>query len=327
MTVGALGFQTIWNTGVESTFGTAVTTDRSYEIVSESVTRKNKTLRREGMRGGTISAYVGTRRVQTGQTVDGNVVLEVLPIGMGRIFQQITGSAPTITTPGGGTLTRQHVYALGSLANDSLTIQKVIRDPDGTVVTTITQKGCKVTAAEFAISVDQMLRLTLDIDGQSEVKNIAAAAAAYPSATVDPYHFAQASLTVNGVAAANVSVASVKFERPLNVDRYYFGNAGLKDEQVEEDRPKESGTLTADVINETLYDLFVADGGGTLVLTFIGSLIEGALFNTLTITVPDIHLTEGTPAVSGPGLLTGQHPWESDAGGATITYITTDTAA
>lgn len=327
MAVGALGFQTIWNTGVESVFGTAVTTDRAYEIISESVTRKNRILRREGMRGTTIPAYAGTRRVNTGQTVDGNVVLEVLPTGMGRVFKQITGSAPTITTPGGGTLTRQHVYPLGSLAGDSLTIQKVIRDPDAVVISTITQKGCKITAGEFAISSDQTLRLTLDVDGQSEVKNIAAAAATYPSATIDPYHFAQASLTVNGAAAANVSVASIKFERPLKTDRYYLGNAGLKDEQVEEERPKVSGSLTADVINEVLYDLFIADGGGTLVLTFVGSLIEGALSNTLTITIPDIHITDGTPTASGPGLLTGTRPWESDAGGATITYITTDTAA
>lgn len=327
MTVGALGFQTIWNTGVESTFGTAVTTDRSYEIISESVTRKNRTLRREGMRGGDIASYVGTRRVQTGQTVDGNVVLEVLPTGMGRLFKQITGGTPVITTPGGGTLTRQHVYPLGSLASDSLTLQKVIRDPDGVVISTITQKGCKVTGAEFAISVDQTTRLTLDVDGQSEVKNITAAAAAYPSATIDPYHFAQATLTLGGTPVANASVLSVKFERPLNVERYYLGNAGLKDEQVEEERPKVSGSMTYDVINETLYDLFVADGGGELVVTFVGSLIEGALYNTFKITVPDIHLTEGTPSASGPGLLTVASAWESDAGGATITYITTDTAA
>lgn len=327
MTVGALGFQTIWNTGVESTFGTAVTTDRAYEIISESVTRKNRTLRREGMRGGTIAAYAGTRRVQSGQTVDGNVVMEVLPTGMGRIFKQITGSAPTITTPSGGTLSRQHVYALGSLASDSLTIQKVLRDPDAVVVSTITQKGCKVTGAEFAIAVDQTTRLTLDIDGQSEVKNISAAAATYPSATIDPYHFAQATLTLGGGPVANVSNLSVKFNRPLKVDRYYLGNSGLKDEQVEDARPSLSGSMTYDVVSETLYDLFVADGGGELVVTFVGSLIEGSIFNTFKITVPDLHLTEGTPQASGPGLLQVTSAWESDAGGATITYITTDTAA
>lgn len=327
MTVGALGFQSIYNTAVETVYGTAVTCDRSYEILaSESVKRRNRVIRREGMRGGTVAAYPGTRRIITGHDAAGSLAVEVLPTGMGRLFRQLMGGTPVITQVG-ATIAYNHSYPLGSLAAKSLTLQKVIRDPDGTVLHTVTQKGAKFTSGEFGITTDQTLRLSLDVDCQSEVKNIAAAAAAYPSATLDPFHFAQATLTVNGAAVANVSAANVKVERPLETERYYLGNAGLKDEPVESDRPKVTGSLTADVINTTLYDLFVADGGGTLVLSFVGGLIVGASNSTITITVPDIHLTDGTPEVSTPGLLSGDLPWESDAGGATITYITTDVAA
>lgn len=328
MSAPALGAQTIWTTGVEGSYGTAGTLDRSYELLpSEGVKRKNKTITRAGMRGGDFASYPGTRRIVIGHDAAGPVVLEVLPTGAGRLLRQIMGGTPVITQVG-ATIAFEHVYPLGPLTGKSFTAQKVLREPDGTVIQAITQKGCKVTAAEFAINLDQTLRLSLDVDARQEVTDVAAAAAAYASATIDPFHFGQGAITVDGVAVAAVSIASAKIERPsIKVDGFYLGTNGVKDEPREEGRPKFSGSLTTEVLDATLYDLFCEDGGGTLVLEFVGDLIVGASSSTLTIEIPDIHITDGTPAVSTEGTLPGVHPWEADAGGATITYLTTDTAS
>lgn len=331
MTVGALGYQTIWNTGVESVWGTAVIPDRSYELLpSESIERKPVVITRGGMRGGSLAAFPETRRIITGQTVDGSVDLEVLPVSMGRFFQQLMGGTPTFTQVG-ATPAWTHVYGLGPVsgASRSLTIQKVVRDPAQTVVQTLTQSGCKITSGEFSIAANGLLALKMAIDGRQEVTTTAAAAAAYAASNVDPFHFAQATLSVNGSPVLNVGTATVKVDRKLKVDRRYLGNLGFKDEQVEDNRPALSGSLTGDVIDVTLYNLFATDGGGTLTLTFTGGPVTGAPAsnNTLTITVPLIHLTAGTPKVSTPGLLSEAYPWVSDAGGATITYLTSDVAA
>lgn len=324
----AIGVQTLWNTGVEDDFGVAATLDRSYEITpSESIERRPRILRREGMRGGAFASYPGTRRIQTGHDAGGDVTLEVIPTGFGRILRQLTGGTPTITQQGGTAAYRQ-VYGFGPTVGKSLTIQKVLRDPDMNVVGAINHLGCKFTAGEFSIARDAFLRLALTVDAREEEATDTPAAAAYPSAGLDPFHFQQAVVTVGGVEVAQVNEASVRIERQLNVDRRHLGNQGLKGEQIDVGRPQLSGRIGLDFYSMDLYELYVADGGGELVVSHVADLIAGSYHREIVITVPDIHLTGETPKVGDAGLLSIAAPWESDkAQGFSIAYQTTDTAA
>lgn len=324
----AIGVQTVWNTGDETTYGVAATLDRSYEITpTESMERHNRIAVREGMRGGAFASYPGTRRIQTGHDATGGVTLEVIPSGFGRIFKQLLGGTPTITQQG-GTAAYRHVYGMGSTVGKSLSLQKVLRDPDLNVIQTVTDLGCKFVSGEFTIAKDALLRLALTVDAREEVTDVAAAAAAYPSASLDPFHFKQAVLSVAGTEVAQANEASVRIERTLGVDRRHLGNAGLKSEQIDVGRPKMSGRLAVDFISDDLYAYYVEDGGGDLIMSFVGENIAGAYDYALTITVPDIHLTGETPKVGDAGLLSVAAPWESDrALGFSVVYVTTDTAA
>jgi hypothetical protein len=325
----AVGTQTIFSTGVESAgaYGTPVTPSRSYEFLSETLKRQNRILQSNGLRGGARHLRLGSRRALTGRAAAGDVTHEVATNGFGRLLNQALGGTSTVVQQG-ATAAYLQTHTLGSVAGKSQTLQKVLKDPDGTTIKTLTYPGSKVMAAEFSIAVDGILQLKLTYDCRDERDDIAAASAAYVANT-RLFTFAQAALSLNGSAVANVLDATVTLSNPQSVDRRYLGNGGLKAEPIDSDFPTVTGQMRAELLDSTLYSLFVTDGGGALVLTFDGAVIEGAYDEKLVITVADVHITGESPAVAGPGVVDQPITWEAaqTAGGAnvTITYQSSDT--
>jgi len=67
-------------------------------------------------------------------------------------------------------------------------------------------------------------------------------------------------------AITGVRKVDIKFDRPQATDRYYFSNAGLKSEPIENDYVKVTGTIDADYIDKTVWaDRFAADSSTSLV--------------------------------------------------------------
>lgn len=293
----AVGLQTVLGIKEEVTYGTAVTPDAFFEILSESLERRNKTLMSNGLRGGTRNLRRGSRRVQSGHDGGGTVTMEVPTTTFGPWLKHLLG-AVTGTT-----------YSMGSLLGKGLTIQKQVRDAAGVEVESFTFKGCKILSGEFSISVDQILQAAFEIDAQDVVTATAAAAASYSNVSL--YHFGQATLNVDGSPVANVLDATVRVENPLNTDRYYLGALGLKKEPIDNDFPSVTGTLTAEFDSPaTFYDRFAADAAAELVLEFNGDAAE-----VMTITVPDVRFTGGTPTVSGPEVIATSVPFEGQYDG------------
>lgn len=329
MTASAVGLQTIFGTAEETTYGTPVTVDRFFEILSETLERNQKTLVSNGLRGGTRNLRRGSRRKVSGRDGSGTVNMEVPTVGFGRWLKHIVGDTPTITNLGGSPTAYSHVYDLGNLQGLSQTIQKQIRDANQTEVESFTFHGVKTLAAEFKISVDDLLTVGLTLDAEDVDTSVAAAVASYP--TVKLFSFAGATLKIDTVAVANVLDASVKIDNALDTKRYYLGSGGLKREPVDEDFPTVTGDLTAEFLDASLYNKFAADTAAALELIFEGDTISGANKEKLTISVPEIHLTGETPKVSGPKVIAQKIPYEgatnaAGAAGVTITYVTTDAA-
>jgi hypothetical protein len=319
MTGPAVGVQTAWGCAVETTYGTPVTVDRFYEIVSESMVRKNNVIQSNGLRGGTRNLRRGSRRLIASNDAAGDVVFEVATTGFGRLFAQIMGGTPVITGAGPYTQT----FAMGSVQGKSMTLQKQIRDASGSAIQTLTYKGAKVIDAEFSIAVNKLLELKLTFDAQTEDSTIGAASATYASTSL--FSFAQAVLSVGGSPVANVLDATVKIGNPQDVARYFLGSAGLKAEPADSDFPMVSGTFNAEVLDGTFYGLFKADTAAALSLVFT----NGA--SSLTIATPEIHLTGESPKVAGFGVIKEAIPfvgaYDGTDPGATITYVTSDAAA
>lgn len=311
----------------EAAFGAATAVDRFYEFVSESITRENRILQSQGLRGGYLPRG-GGRRVNTGHGAAGDLQLEVASKGFSRVIQWILGGTPVIAQQG-ATPAYLHTHTMGSLIGRSANVQKQLRDAAGTAIGTFTYRGSKVNTATFAIATDGILTLTLGLDVREERTDVAAAAASYLTSNL--FHFQQAAITVASSAVADVSDASITVNNNLNTDRRHLGNSGLKSEQVDNGFRAVSGTFTAEFSATTLYNLFAADTAAALVLTFTGPVISGAFTEKVEITIPEIHLTGDTPTVGGPELITVSQPFEAAYDGVnspiSVALTTTDTLA
>lgn len=91
----------------------------------------------------------------------------------------------------------------------------------------------------------------------------------------------------------------------MATERFFFGAAGTKAEQVENDWRQISGSLDAEFTDLTsVYNTFSSDAATALRLTFTGTTaISGANFPTLEVLIPSIRFDTGAPAVGGPDLL------------------------
>lgn len=329
MSGSAVGLQTVFGTAEETTYGTAVTVDRFYEILNENLERRQKTLQSNGLRGGARNLRRGSRRKVSGHDAGGTVNLEVPTSGFGRWLKHLLGSTPVITSLGGSPAAYSHVYTLGNLQGLSQTVQKQIRDANQNLISAFTLHGTKVLSGEFKISVDELLTVALDLDAQDIETATAAAVASYT--TVKLLSFAGATLKIAGSTVANVLDMTCKIENKENTQRYYLGSGGLKREPVDNDFPDVTGDLTAEFLDTTLYNDFVNDTAVSLEADFVGDVISGSNNEALKIVVPEVHFTGETPKVPGPQVITQKLPWEgaADSGGdpgVTITYITKDAA-
>lgn len=334
----AVGLHTVVMTKPEATFGSPLAADRAFEINSESLDRKNNVIPSDALRGGARNLRRGSRRVIASHEGAGDVVMQVVSNGMGRWFQQALGGVSTIAQVGSSAAWIQ-THMMGSLAGISQTVQKQVRDQANTVVGTFTFPGTKVTTMELALAKKSMLIATFGLNSKDVVDNVAAASPTYPNAHV--FHFQEASLTLGGTAtaglvsggtpAAGVSDFSVKLDNKLALDEYFIGSGGTKSEPQEDDYPTLDGKFTARFSDPTvLYDVFAADAALGLNFAFQGALIGGGNYETLIISIPEIHLTGEQPKASGPKVIEVNIPFEAQYDGTNVgmrvDYQSSDTA-
>lgn len=329
----AVGVRSLFGCAEEAAYGTSVAPDRFYEFLpGETLERRANFVEPQGIGGSTTrNARRGAKRLPTTEDGGGSIAFEVQTKGFGRIFKHLVGGTPVITTPGGATAARLHTYALGTVADRSLTLQKQFRDPDGVLVKALTYPGSILTAGEFVINPgDGLLRLSLDVDAREEVDTVAAAAASFLDSA--GFTYAQGTLEVAGVAVACARDARVRIENPMVTDRYCLGTAGRKGRPIDSDRPAVTGSFTADFEDSTYYDLFKTNAAATLQLEFVGGLIEAGQNFTLTIDVPEIRTTGASPKVADTGIVTQAMTFGGYANAAgdpavSLGYKTTDLAA
>ena len=313
-------------TAEETTYGTPVTVDRFYEFLGgESLDRQQQVLMPQGLRKG-LRHGLGPRRALTKRWGAGSVSMEVATTGFGRWFKHMLGDFTTsqVTT---GVYT--HTFTPGSLKGKSLTIQKGVEKTDETVQA-LTFHGCKIPSWELSVSVDGYLQLTVEVDAEDVEDDTALAAASI--GTIKNFHFAHATISKDSTPIAGVSDASIRGTNALNVERWFLGTAGLKEEPLENGLRTLAGDLSAEFRDmATFYEAFEADTSMELVLAFVGDPIGSTTVTEgLTITLSDVRLTGEAPKVSGPEPAVQSVPFEAyeDASGSsiTITYTTSDSA-
>ncbi|MCX4974215.1 phage tail tube protein [Streptomyces sp. NBC_00620] len=286
----------------ESTYGTFVAPSKFIEFTKEGLVLKKTTAQSAGIAAGRLLP-LSSRRVLTRKEAAGSIDLEIANKGMGLLIQALMGTTVTPVQQGAGPAYLQ-THTLATVAGKSLTIQKGVPLTSGTV-TDKTFVGCKITSAEFACGVGEMLTGSFEIDGKDCDETQTLATASYSN--MAPFHFMQMALKTGsfGTEAAldGIRKVSCKIERPQDVERFYAGQAGLKKEPIENDQVKISGSLESDYVATTLDDLHTSDGATSMVWEFVGPLIASTFFETFRITLPAIRLNEGPPAVDGFGVV------------------------
>lgn len=308
---------------LETAYGTPVTTDKAYEFNSEGLAWEPTWLEPSGLRVGTKFKRA-SRLVQSRQTVSGSIELEHATRLMGTLWKLALGSSVTTPTLVLGSAYKQ-VHTPGDFLGKSATIQVGRPEPSGTV-RPHTYAGCKVAGWEFSCSDGEYATLSLDIEGRSESTATALATASYV-AGAEVFNFSQVTVLKLGgtatTAAGETTIASgttvpgvvtgitISGENPMATERYGLGNAGLKNEPLENDIPTVTGTLSAEWDRTTFYDLFKANTTTALELKFEGSVISGTDKNTLSFILPAVKFKNVAPSVDGPDVIQADVDFEA----------------
>jgi hypothetical protein len=328
----------------ETTWGTAVTVDKFLEFNSESLNMEPTFLEPTGLRPGVKHKRASRVRISR-RSVSGDVEMEVVTQGMGTIWKHIlasgTGSTPVQMA---STTAYQQIHTPGGFVGFGLTMQIGRPQPVDGVVKPFTYAGCKVSSWEFALSDSEVPTLTLTVDGRQEATATALATASYTAgATV--FDFSQATLELGGTAstasglttvASGTAVATIireihiSGETPMANERFGLGNAGLKAEQLENDTPTITGTLSAEFNKAERYDVFTAGTAQPLVLRLEGEEVDGGNLNTLEFLMPAVIFKQAQPQVDGPDIVAMDVDFEAYSNGTDpviqIMVISADTA-
>lgn len=331
----------------------------AYEFKSETFALKKTTVQGQGLHAGGLYDRA-KRRVLSTYAASGELTMDLPCNGLGLLLQNALGSfgqaaaAPTLVS--GSTVGYQQVHNPGTLLGSSLCIQKGVPATDGTVQA-FTYSGGKITSWTITCEVNQIAEFQAEFDFRNEVAgsgngdplNTSVPALQVPDYPVGMqlFHFREATLYTGGTAsldsstgittmtgqtaAAQVSKASVKHANSLDTTRFFLGSNGFKDEQIEDGFRKITGSFTSEwQSTELMYDAFSADTTTSLLLSFVGPIIDSGASYGLEVLVPNIKLDGESPAVSGPKVVTQDVTFTGLDDEATtpiqVTYTSTDSA-
>jgi Phage tail tube protein len=305
----------------ETTYGTAVATTRSLELVDETLKLTVDRIESKGLRAGRRLVgkwYPGKR------SVAGDLQFEVSGSGFGLMFNHCFGAAAV--TGAGPTYT--HTFNAGDLPV-GFTSQVGKPSIDGTVQP-FTYPGCRVASWELSVKAGELLMLKPAIIAQDEVTTTGLTTYADPGIYLLSY--AGGTITAGGTQV-DLTDFTLKGDNKLDNARFRVRGAATPKQPLENSWREYTGTLTADFEALTQYNHYVNADEFTLVATFLGPAIPagGGPVYTLTVTA-NIRYNGDTPAVTGPGLLTQPLPFTVVGSGATdvaalsMTLLTGDAA-
>lgn len=310
-------------TGEESTHGTAVTVDRGYEFVSESLSKSIERLESAGLRAG--------KRVQRSDrwapglvTVGGDITMELANKSFGRWLKHMFGGVASAQPNAGSHPTVwEHTFTPGDLPAGQ-TIQVGRPSTDGTAQP-FTYEGCVVESWELAARVGEICSLAVTINGEDEVTATGLQTASYPSA-LSLLVFTQATLEI-AAAAIDVTEVTLTGSNSLKTDRNRIGSP-LRKRPVETNMREYTGEMSAYFDSLTAYNRFINGTEATLELLIIGGVISGPFNFALEVTC-NVRFDGTTPQVGGPDEIMQPLPFkcvgDTSAGAITAVYRTTDT--
>jgi len=330
----------------ETTYGTYVAPTTWYEVEKETLNRNQKSMVASGLAAGRL-VDLGSRRIVTNEDGKGSFDMAVWNTSMGKLLNMIFGGTVTPVQQGATTAYLQ-THDIADTLGKTCTLQAGIPDTTGGV-RPYTFLGAKCTSASFDCGIDSLLKVSADWDVRQVVETQTLAAPSY-SATMAPFHFGQSSISIGSAGAyiatgttspiSGVRKVSVKINRKMAVDRFYFGNTAaatsgaiLKSEPITSDQVTVSGTIDVDYVDKTNFaDKFLSNAGLAMTLDFTSTALAGTGFPLrFALQMSQCYVDGETPQLSGPGLVSNGIPFvalaSSDALSALrVLYMSSDSA-
>lgn len=310
----------------EVTYGTYVAPTRFLEFNSESL--KPDVVHVESRGIGTGRHLRSTRHKEYIKGAAGNVTLDVKTKGFGLLFKHMLGSYANAAVTGNeykGTITPD----ANGKAGLSLTAQ-VGRPDIGGTVRPYNYEGVKVVGWELMAELDNPLRLSLDLDAETEQTSSALETASYPTGD-EIFVMSEGAITLAG-STIHVKKFSLKGAEGLATDRRFIGN--LKKEPLANAEAMITGQLGFEFEGLTRRGQWVAGTNvANLIATFTSPTSTGGGGGPfkMVVTVPLIMWSDGSPAIGGPDILQEEMNFKAVYNGtdaiAKIEYHSTDQAA
>lgn len=301
----------------ETTFGTAVTVDRFYPLVSSSLTEDIARLESEGI-------LTGRRLITSEQWAAGNVAIsgqvgmELYQQNMALWFKHALGA---VSTTGSDPYT--HTCTPGDLSDDFFTYQVGVPGVGGTV-RPFTFAGCMISEWELAVSAGELPTFGVSVVAQSMATGTALASASYGTGDAKPFTFAHAGVSIAS-SAASVKELSLSCNNGLDVERYFLGSSQIS-KPIEAERREVTGEMTLEFDDLTQLNRYRNGTEAALEITFnAGSSAQCNI-------TANVRYDGSTPGVEGRGIVTLSAPFKviaasTDAAAFEVEVINGDSAA
>lgn len=281
--------------GRESTYGTAVSPTRRFEVVSEGLKLGVERVESKALRNS--RRFLSSSGWAAGQkSVEGDFELEVPSAGFGTLLRNLLGAA-TVTNNSPVPGTYMHVFSgTADVDSESLTIEIARTDVAGTAHKFV-YEGVKFVDGELSAQVGEFLTFKASCIGEDETVTAASpSSASYPTAT--PLVFTGATLTVGG-STATVKQFTTRIETGLKTDRYFLGSQ-LRSKPVEAEMRSASGQLTVEWTGLTQYQRFTQGTTAAISAKFeTQSAIVGSTKGYVQVDIPVARFDGETPVGGG----------------------------
>lgn len=332
----------------ETTPGTPVAPDHSYDFESESIVAKKKVVQAQTIRAGNMYDRAAGRFV-TQRAAAGDINMIFPTKNAGLWLANMLGSFSTTPTQIGTTTAYSQVHTGGSTLGKTMTVQVGRPTLQGTVEP-YTYTGAKITDWELSCAQSDLLKMKVTIDAWDEYT--AATTPASPALgtwtppTSSYFSFVQGTLLGGGTVATSSGVSTItggtalaavtgiklSGKNGLKTDNYFLGNGTTKTEQNQNAFRSITGSADMEFYSrDAVYDAYRSDTPLAIELKFVSTLLAGTGNPySLDIVLPYNMWEDGaTPTVQGPDVLKQTSPFTTlndDVDNVIqATYISSDT--
>jgi len=295
----------------ESTFGTPVVDDRFFEFTDEKFEWKPSFVQGAGLRVGTRVARNDRRKLGK-QEAEGEIEIEAVSKGMGRLFEAALGAVSNTQIAAGPGYQQNHTLTTTDPIK-SYTIQKGVPTIGGGTTQAVTFPGSVCTNLEISASTGDIVKIKTGWKAREVRTDIAYAAPSYPTSP-ELFTFVDGAITIGGTltpptttalatggtAVANITDFSLSIDNKLDDGGFTFGGAGKRTRKQVVNLADLKGKITAEYTDNTLRDAYLAQTGLAIVMTFTSSVaITAGVYPTLQIVIPLAKLEGDIPNASG----------------------------